>query len=249
VTGRPLPGFNERPGYVKTQPLDNPYAYQIEDAMRGFLEAACRRARPDRRPLRVLDVGCGRGEMVAQLLHDGWSAWGCDAVEAYINRGVAYLTRAGLPTDRLRMCTPTQLPFDTGTFDVVVSNQVLEHVTDLGALAGELARVSAPHARGLHVFPGRRILTEPHLGIPLVHWLRPGSGRTALTRLAIRAGWSVNYFNEMTVADRARIYLRYLDEQTSYRSAVNVQQMLESAGLPTSLEYRASEEALARNVQ
>jgi SAM-dependent methyltransferase len=45
---------------------------------------------------------------------------------------------------RLHSYDGRRLPFSDGSFDVIVSNAVLEHVDDLHSVAGELARVLAP---------------------------------------------------------------------------------------------------------
>jgi len=85
---------------------------------------------------RLLDVGCGRGA-VASLLADRFSAvHGVDGDEAALakaaERGVAV---AQVDFDR------EPLPFEDGSFDAVVSLDVIEHVVDPAAFARELARV------------------------------------------------------------------------------------------------------------
>ncbi len=63
------------------------------------------------------------------------------------------LARRGLDIRRLSV---TELPFPDGTFDAVISNAVFEHVPDVGAAVGEVARVLRPGGVchiAIHLFP------------------------------------------------------------------------------------------------
>lgn len=81
----------------------------------------------------VLDVGCGEGYVAAELARGGASVSMVDIVDI---RRVAGGT--------FRRFDGTHLPFDDGTFDLVMLNFVLHHVPDDGkiALLREAARVS-----------------------------------------------------------------------------------------------------------
>jgi SAM-dependent methyltransferase len=58
------------------------------------------------------------------------------------------------------------LPFDDNTFDLIISEQVLEHVMDQVGLLRELHRVMRPGGCAVHVFPGRYSPIEPHIYVP-----------------------------------------------------------------------------------
>ena len=98
---------------------------------------------------RVLDLGCAGGFM-AEAIHDrGARVTGIDPAEhavaaarahaAATGRGIAYDTGVG-----------EALPYADGTFDAVVSVDVLEHVSDPARVIHEVARVLAPG--GLFLF-------------------------------------------------------------------------------------------------
>src|SRR4051812_19316153 len=122
-----LPSFTEHEGHRKVQPIvipTAPVAYVQE-----FL-----RKRSARGKVRVLDVGCGRGDTVAWLLDRGWDAYGIDINEAYLDMGRQYLDAHGHNPGRLRlMYDDFTYPFEAGYFNVILSDQVLEHVPNLDA--------------------------------------------------------------------------------------------------------------------
>lgn len=99
----------------------------------------------DDEPERILDVGCGAGYLLACL--ERWydaDLIGGDVAGSYVRYAADSLDRANV----VRF-DGTRLPFRAGTFDVVFSLQVVEHVRRPERLVAEAARVLRP--RGLFV--------------------------------------------------------------------------------------------------
>lgn len=74
-----------------------------------------------------------------------------------------------------------QLPFRDGSFDIVFSNSVIEHVGDAGSqrqFAREIARVGKAYWVQT---PNRTFPIEPHLLTPFLHFL-PGRWQRAIAR-------------------------------------------------------------------
>jgi ubiquinone/menaquinone biosynthesis C-methylase UbiE len=97
---------------------------------------------------RVLDVGCGPGFYVAELLEavgsDG-AVVGVDSSEAML--ALAAMRCAGHENADFRAADATALPVDDGSFDAALSVQVLEYVADVPAALGELRRALRPGGR------------------------------------------------------------------------------------------------------
>ena len=127
---------------------------------------------------RVLDLGCGLGEYVRAFDCAGAAALGCDVKRARLVEG---RERGGRG---LVLAAGEALPFADGALDVVVLNEVIEHVADEAATLREVARVLAPDGRALIYAPNRLFPFETHgvyLGqryvfgnIPFVNWLPRG---------------------------------------------------------------------------
>ena len=225
-----LPRFTEHQEHDKLLPLEHPVPPEafVRDWLSGL------RAGRDPGSIRVLDLGCGRGGTVAWLLEQGWDAYGMDVDARYLANGRHYLDAHGHP-DRLQELGGDRYPYADASFDVVLSDQVLEHVRDLPALAVEVARVTRPGGLGLHVFPARWRVTESHLGIPFAHWLPKGPARRAALGLALRAGLAAPYFADHPLPDRVDIYATYSEDETFYRSPEVLTGTFEGAGLAVDL--------------
>ena len=157
---------------------------------------------------RVLDVGCGRGALVAQLIERGLDAWGCDFA--------AMLTA----DERLRAVSssPYRLPFEDRRFDVVLSTSVLEHVRDKVPFFSEIHRVLVPGGVSIHLYPGKWYLpTEPHIGVPLANWLWPRRPRWWYALWA-RLGVRNTYQRGLSAAQTAASNLTYAQDSLSYWS-------------------------------
>ncbi|MCX8107469.1 MAG: methyltransferase domain-containing protein [Verrucomicrobiae bacterium] len=96
--------------------------------------------RPDRPGGRVLDVGCGVGQVVRTLKEEGYDACGVDVSEPCIRRA----RLAGL---NCSIYDGRRLPYPDTYFDSVGAFNVLEHVEEPEAFLVELVRVTKPRGR------------------------------------------------------------------------------------------------------
>lgn len=92
---------------------------------------------------RVLEVGCGGGLLSEEIAGLGFALTGIDPSEPSLATARAHAARSGLPID-YQMGSGEHIPFPDSAFPVVLCCDVLEHVRDLEATIGEIARVLAP---------------------------------------------------------------------------------------------------------
>ena len=132
----------------------------------------------------LLDVGTGSG-WIAQYFANHpdhkLRVWAVDAKdERIIREGVSFHLIEG-----------TELPFPDQSFDVVVSNHVIEHVGDNAAQLRHLQearRVLKPGGVVYLAVPNRWSLVEPHFRLPFLSWL-PSALASRYVRLANRGAW------------------------------------------------------------
>ncbi|WP_297044846.1 class I SAM-dependent methyltransferase [uncultured Desulfovibrio sp.] len=133
---------------------------------------------------RFLDFGCGDGHMVAALRAHGIDAWGYDLVSRispdyaayndFFRDGTLYIDNtgehAGISNYQLKS-EKWRLPFPDQSFDVVFSQQTLEHVFDLDLAFAEMTRILKPGGIALHIYPPKNCFMERHVHVPLGHRL------------------------------------------------------------------------------
>lgn len=85
----------------------------------------------------LLDAGCGGGLLAPHLQGKGYRHIGLDLRES----GLTLAAYRGIRAVRGDV---TAIPLATGSADVVVAGEILEHVTDLPATVAELCRVLKP---------------------------------------------------------------------------------------------------------
>ncbi|HZC75257.1 MAG TPA: methyltransferase domain-containing protein [Gaiellaceae bacterium] len=105
---------------------------------------------------RLLDVGCGSGGPALRLAETtGASVVGIDLLEEGIATATRLAEERGL-ADRagfVRVDAGASLPFDDGSFDAVISIDVMCHLPNRLDILGEWHRVTAPGARILFTDP------------------------------------------------------------------------------------------------
>jgi len=99
---------------------------------------------------RVLDVGCGAGLdslVAAQMVGPTGSVTGIDMTPEMLAKARAGAAELGAGHVRFVEGEAERLPFDDASFDVVISNGVIDLVPDKDAVFSELHRVLVPGGR------------------------------------------------------------------------------------------------------
>jgi SAM-dependent methyltransferase len=128
---------------------------------------------------------------------------------------------SGLLGTSIREIRDGRLEFPDGAFDLVVSNQVFEHIEHLGPSLAELARVLRPDGTLVCLFPTREVLREAHCGVPFLHWMERDARRVAW---AERWYWAGNSYDreKKTPQAWAREAVEWMDRYVHYRGRSEV---------------------------
>ncbi len=129
-------------------------------------------------PLSLLEIGTGSGGIAHYF--GTHSTLHCDvtAVDVVDSR----LVQDGYGFVRVE---GVELPFAAESFDVVITNHVIEHVGDSTAQnlhLAEIRRVMKPGGIGYLAVPNRWMLTEPHYHLKFLSWW-PRAWRTSYLRM------------------------------------------------------------------
>jgi SAM-dependent methyltransferase len=161
---------------------------------------------------RMLDYGCGRGEVVLAGRQAGMDIYGTDV----FYQGA----KTQLPESPfLSELRDGHIPFNDASFDLVTNNQVMEHVENLDFVLAEIYRVLKPGGTVLSIFPARDVWREGHIGIPFSHWFPRGS------RMRFYYTWLLRFLGLGTWKEQAPTprewaidKLEWIDNWTRYRS-------------------------------
>jgi SAM-dependent methyltransferase len=150
---------------------------------------------------KVLDLGCGTGELARFLSAAGFRVTGCDISASMLAGAVA---APGGTVEWVRLNLDWQvLPFPAAAFDAVVASSVLEYVSSPSQALAECARVLRPGAVMLATVPdlrhpvrwleaaARAVALLPGAGATAGRWPRLGSylAYLRISRQRHTAGW------------------------------------------------------------
>ncbi|MFZ8802659.1 MAG: methyltransferase domain-containing protein [Candidatus Calescibacterium sp.] len=201
------------------------------DGVISFLES-----RFDLRGKRILDFGCGWGTDLIFCLKKGYDAFGIDISWEKAKFHTLRVQRRNYPKfwiERFILSQGENLPFKSESFDLVYSNQVIEHVKDPEKCISEIFRVLKkggilyirapdykssffePHYRVLW-FPFLnkrtakiyiRLLNKPIAGLRFINFI----GTKKLIKIMKRVGFSkiedLNY--ELIFLDREKKFMKF----------------------------------------
>jgi len=115
-------------------------------------------------------------------------------------------------------------------FDIVVSNQVIEHVDNLKTLFENIRRVLKPDGIMHHHFPCSETIREGHIGIPFAHWFPPGQIRYIYTYLIRSLGFGYHKAGQSNIESWTRYKLDWIDAHCRYREFQEVKKVADWYG-------------------
>lgn len=163
----------------------------------------------DKTTIKILDAGCGGGLMIYYLNKylplfnekKKFLIYGYDLIDHGVQKsGFAKETFSYLYdnvpevdwSERIKLITSDQdWPFEDEFFDIVISNQVLEHVWDHHQFFREQKRVLMPKGFSHHIFPVKEVIMDGHVFLPGVHKLNSWDAIFRKIRFYTRAGFGI----------------------------------------------------------
>jgi ubiquinone/menaquinone biosynthesis C-methylase UbiE len=143
----------------------------------------------------VLDVGCGRADYLRELLAHSPNIVGIETATDKLEG--CFRVHPEL-RDRVLHVSVESMPFPAGHFDVVIVNEVLEHIQDQDAALREIHRVLRPRGKLLLFCPNRLFPFETHglmvrgvmrMWVPALHYLPRSVCRVFKIELLARNYW------------------------------------------------------------
>lgn len=182
---------------------------------------------------KILDYGCGSGVLNILLLLKGYAnVHGVDVIEKFDNKILQHfdfenasfkLIHASDTNPLSTNCNneDEQLPFGDGTFDIITSSLVLEHVANPDFYYSEAARLLKPGGVCFFNFPHRLKPYDSHSRCWFIHYF-PKNIRKMLWDIFSRQGGNYlnNYLYLRTISTHKRIamkYFSYAEDRTGNR--------------------------------
>lgn len=178
------------------------------------------------KPVKVLDYGCGFGEIVRLLRNKNIESFGCDTF--YEGADYTKLAQDPLFGTVIRKIDGGIIPFEDHYFDFIVSNQVIEHVEDLDLVLSEFRRVLKPSGEILNIFPDKDIWREGHCGIPFLHWFPKRSSLRVYYALLLRSIGMGTIKGDRTPMQWSQNICTWLDNWTHYRTGREIDNIFSS---------------------
>jgi SAM-dependent methyltransferase len=177
----------------------------------------------------ILDFGCGAGRTVRALRALGYvNARGYDVGDGR--------TLVGDEQQHITVGTLLDLrvPYEDNTFDLVISDQVFEHVQDQARAFEELLRITKPGGHALHIIPARYAPIEGHIFVPFGGVLQHRWWYKLWALFGIRNKWQAGLSADETADHNAF----FVSEATRYISTSCYRVMWRQIGF----EYRFAEQ-------
>lgn len=206
--------------------------------------------------IRLLDAGCGSGQLIAYLaeslppLHPACSIeiYGYDVSnhgvqsQGFFDEAVNFLAERHPHIkwqERLKLIHLNDAwPFPSEFFDIIISNQVLEHINNHDLFFAELHRTLKSGGTSAHLFPLQHYFFEGHLHLPFVHWIMNHDVLVGYIKLLSWMGLGkYNSESDDTLDNYSIRHADYMHYYTNYLSYSNTLQLAKRYNLRATFRY------------
>lgn len=205
--------------------------------------------------VRILDAGCGDCRLIAYLNETlplvtpgrDYEFYGFDLQDFWPieNFGHAMsrleLSHPETPWDSRisRIGAESPWPYSDGSFDIIISNQVGEHVQDHDRFFCEVSRCLHPTGFSVHLFPLKHVLMEWHVLMPLAHRIGNFDLLRSMMTLYGRLGGGVfrDHRNRAELDKLTAGHAEYVIRFTNYITYGDLMKITKKCGLLVSTRY------------
>ncbi len=159
--------------------------YDVRAVERGKKTVASLNANTNVEKASLLDIGCGTGGFAVAFALAGARVVGLDTDSGALKLAVVRARAEKVPVDFME-CDGMRCPFPDSSFDIIICNEVFEHVDSKEELAHEIARLLKKAGTVYIRVPNKlspwNILWDDHTGLPFFTLL-PRSVQDVIIRI------------------------------------------------------------------
>jgi SAM-dependent methyltransferase len=170
----------------------------------------------------ILDFGCGDGHRVYQLLDFGFkNSFGFNKGN-YMGRNNPINLKHSQDIQFFRFSDDGTIPFPDEYFDLIISDQVFEHVLEQEKAFREIHRVLKNGGVSIHVIPAKWQIIEPHIYVPFGGLIKSYWYYYFWALLGVRNNWQ----GGLSAKEVAGRNIKYARESLNYLSCREYQRMM-----------------------
>lgn len=175
----------------------------------------------DKKNLKILDWGCGKGDLVKFLNDHGYDCYGLEVEDNKKAKGQLELRKNEFLKNKIFYIKhDNETKFMPNFFDIVITNQVLEHMSNKIGFINELKRILKTGGFSYNILPAKFRFIEVHLKMPLVHWVPKNGLRKFL--IVFFNIFKINHWSEcknLSFFQQVQYYFEYSVNKTFYLGA------------------------------
>ena len=178
---------------------------------------------------KILDVGCGNGDLVSLMRQNNYDAFGID-IEFKDGKHISTLLDQGI-IKKVEIGDKTRATLGSGDeyawpdfnflFDVIVSRAVIEHVQNLEEFVNSSKSILKQGGICIHYFPSKFSIIEPHIGVPF--------GGVFTNKAWIKLMCFLGLCFKTNRGNGEKAYL-YMSNFTAYRRQSEIDMLFKKAG-------------------
>lgn len=169
--------------------------------------------------IRILDWGCGKGELINYLKNNNFNCYGVEISEFKMQQNIIK-DKKNISEKIFLINSDNKTTFESNYFDIVLTNQVIEHISDKDSFLNEINRILKKGGYSYNILPAKYRINEVHLKMPFVHWLPKNYFRKYL--IYFFNLFKFNHWQEclsLTYNDKVNHYYNYSINKTFYLDA------------------------------